>query len=199
VLSDFRQQFESTSATGIARYLLRKTKRTITEAAPITLSTTDESDIRSPHWQVEQLAWKETHQVESLAERIRRRIGDGLDPFDAFTQVQTHAGAAAASHIDRLVLEAFASAVENIEDLDLRAALDRVRSLHGLTTIQRDLAWFQEHSHLSAATAKAIRHQHNQLVGEVAADSLALVDAFGIPDNVIAAPIALRDQKGNEQ
>jgi acyl-CoA oxidase len=132
--------------------------------------------------------------VESLAQRIKKRLDDGVEPFEAFSQVQTHAVAAAASHVARLVLEAFAAAVDRAEGQPVHYTLDRLRALHGLATIQADLGWFQEHNHLSATSAKAIRKTHDQLLAQVTGDSLALVDAFTIPDQVLAAPIAI--QKG---
>jgi hypothetical protein len=108
---------------------------------------------------------------------MRKRINAGSDPFDAFTQVQTHAMAAAASHVDVLVLDSFTSAVIAVEDDSVRAVLDRLCALHGLAAIRADLAWFQEHGHLSATSALAIRKLHDRLVAEIAGESLALVDA----------------------
>ncbi len=194
LLSEFRQQFESMSAAGMVRYLFRRTSSAITETTPVTMSTTDPDRLADAGWQIEQLRWREAHQVESLAQRIKKRLDDGVEPFEAFSQVQTHAVAAAASHVDRLVFEAFAAAVDRAEGQPVHDTLDRLRALHGLAAIQADLSWFQEHNHLSATSAKAIRKTHDQLVAEVTVDSLALVDAFAIPDQVLAAPIAI--QKG---
>jgi acyl-CoA oxidase len=197
LLSEFRQQFESMSTTGMVRYLFRRTSGAISETSPVTRSATDVDQLTDSAWQREQLEWREAHQIESLGKRIKKRIDDGVEPFDAFTQLQTHAIAVAASHVERLVLESFASAVDRLEDGPIRDTLDRLRALHGLATIQRDLGWFQEHGRLSAASAGAIRETHDLLVQDVAADSLALVDAFAIPDQILAAPIAT--QKGNNQ
>jgi acyl-CoA oxidase len=176
----------------MVRYLFRRTTSAVTEASPVTRSTTDETELLDASWQIDQLVWREAHQVESLALRMRKRISDGVDPFDAFTQVQVHGLNAAASHADVLALGSFASAVAEMEDGPTRAVLDRLRALHGLATIREDLAWFQEHGRLSASSALAIRKLHDRLVGEIAADSLALVDAFGIPEAVLAAPISVR-------
>ena len=195
LLSEFRQQFESMSAAGLVRYLFRRTGGAIAETSPVTRSATGIEELTDPGWQVEQLLWREAHQVESLGKRIKKRIDAGVEPFDAFTQVQTHAIAAASSHVDRLVLEAFVAAVDRIEDGPIGDSLDRLRALFGLATIQSDLGWFQEHGRFSASTATAIRNIHDRLVGEVAVESLALVDAFAIPDQILAAPIAI--QKGS--
>lgn len=69
-------------------------------------------------------------------------------------------------------------------------SLDKLRALHGLSTIQADLGWFQEHGRISGASSRVIRKTHERLVREVADESLALVNAFAIPEQVLAAPIA---------
>ncbi len=199
LLSEFRQQFESLSATGMVRYLFRRTSGALTEATPVTISTTDADRLVEAGWQLDQLRWREAHQLKTLAQRLKQRIGDGVEPFDAFAQVQTHAVAAASAHVDRLVLEAFTESVARLEDGSLSDTLERLRALHGLAAIRADLSWFQAHHRLSAATAKAINKTHDHLVGEVAAESLALVDAFAIPDRILAAPIAAVEQRGTNQ
>ncbi|GMR01719.1 MAG: acyl-CoA dehydrogenase [Acidimicrobiia bacterium] len=192
LLSEFRQQFESMSATGMVRYVFHRAAAVVAESSPLTVSPTDEGHLLDATWQIEQLHWRRMHQVESLAKRMKKRFDSGSQPFDAFTEVQTHAMRAAASHVDWIVLKAFASAATNVESDQVRAILDRLRALHGLAVIGADLAWYQEHGHLSAASARAIRKLHDRLVREIAPESLALVEAFAIPDQVLAAPIAAK-------
>jgi acyl-CoA oxidase len=53
-----------------------------------------------------------------------------------------------------------------------------------------DRAWFLEHGHFSSATSKALGTLLNTLCQQLRPHALSLVDAFGIPDEVLAAPIA---------
>jgi acyl-CoA oxidase len=80
----------------------------------------------------------------------------------------------------------------------VRTALDRLRALYGLATIHADLGWLMANNHLGAATATAVGRLHDRLVEAVAADSLALIDAFAIPDEVLAAPIAAHNTQEPE-
>ena len=57
--------------------------------------------------------------------------------------------------------------------------------------IERDRAWFQEHGRISSTRAKAVTRTVNSLCAELRPHAEALVDAFGIPDEVLAAPIGL--------
>lgn len=199
LLSDFRHQFESLNPLGLLRHIARRAAQVAAEASPITISTTDDIPISDPSWQLDQLKHRVRHQVESLARRVKSRIDSGKEPFQAFTEVQAHAAAATKSHVEHRVLEAFVSAVDRLEDGPVRDALDRLRTLHGLATIRGDLGWFQEHHLMSASTVSAIVKLHDRLVSEVARDSLALVDAFAIPNQVLAAPIAAYNQPAKEE
>ncbi len=192
LLSNFKQQFESMSPTGMVRYVLRRAAAAVTETSPLTRSATDPDELTDPAWQTTQLQWRRDHQVETLAQRIKKRLDNGVDAFDAFTQVQLHAVAASASHVDLLAHEEFTAALAELDPGPVADVLDKLRALHGLSRIKADLAYFQEHGRLSAASAKAVRKQHDRLVSELADESLALVDAFGIPEEVLAAPIAAR-------
>lgn len=64
-----------------------------------------------------------------------------------------------------------------------------------LARLELDRGWFQEQGYLSAAKAKAIRKQVNTLCERTRLDAPALVDAFGIPDAILAAPIATADRR----
>ena len=190
LVTEFRQQFESMGTTGMVRYLFHRAASAVVESSPITVSPTDAEQIFDPLWQVGQLAWRKAHQTESLALRMKKRIAAGVDPFESFTAVQIHARSAAESHVDWLVLDAFTRSIENVEDEAIAMSLDRLRALHGLAMIRKNLGWYQEHGHLSGATARSVRKLHDRLAWEIAPETLALVEAFAIPEQVLAAPIA---------
>jgi len=105
---------------------------------------------------------------------------------------QDHVVAVARAHVDRLILEAFAAAVERCEDEELAALLGRVCDLYALATIEDDRAWFQEHGRISSTRAKLVTRQVNRLCGELREHAELLVDGFGIPDGVLRAPIGLK-------
>ncbi len=56
-----------------------------------------------------------------------------------------------------------------------------------------DRGCLQEHGRLTGPRSKAVTRDVNRLCDEVRGDGGALVDAFGIPDPVLRAPIRLRD------
>jgi len=113
------------------------------------------------------------------------------DAFTAFNAVQDHLLLAARAHVDRVVLEHFDAAVDRCEDRDVKGLLDKVYDLYVLSLLERERAWFMEHGQLSGARAKAIITNVNRLCRELRAQARLLVDAFGIPEELL--PALVRD------
>ena len=153
----------------------------------------DEHDLLDREYQTNLLRWREDHMLSGVARRLKRGIDGGEDPFDVFNECQDHVIATARAHVELQVMEAFMRALEGIEDDELRALMSRVCDLFALATIEADRAWFQEHGRISSTRAKAITRAVNSLCADLRPDARMLVDAFGIPDGVLRAPIGLKD------
>ena len=150
-----------------------------------------EVGLRNRDWQLSMLAWREQHMLTSLARRMRRGSDPDVDDFEVFLACQPHMVAAARAHMDRRILEAFAALVEGVDDDDLLGAtLNAVCDLHALATIELHRGWFQEHNRLAAERSKDVTSTIDDLCAELAPIADELVDAFRIPDEVLAAPIA---------
>jgi acyl-CoA oxidase len=109
--------------------------------------------------------------------------------------VQDHVLLAAHAHIDREVLELFAGAVDRCTDEASAQHLSDLCDLHALALIERDRGWFMEHGRLTPARAKAVTTAVNDLCTKIRPAAAEIVAAFGIPDVVLAAPIALGDEE----
>ena len=73
---------------------------------------------------------------------------------------------------------------------DLAAVLTQLCNLFALHKIHFDRGWFLEQGYLENNKSKAIRKLINRLCAEVRQQAVPLVDAFGIPDTCLGAPIA---------
>jgi acyl-CoA oxidase len=153
----------------------------------------DQGDLLEPGYQLELLRWREGHITASVAQRFKRGLGDGYDAFEVFRAVQDHAVAVAEAHMATALLEALRNATEACEDQSLAEALNLASDLYALYELESAKGFFQEHGRLSGPRCKAITREVNRLCNEVRLQAGALVDAFGIPDAILAAPIALRD------
>src|SRR5699024_9236194 len=145
-------------------------------------------------YQLALLEFREKHLLDTVAARMKRLAETGIAPFEVFNQVQDHLVTLARAHVDRVVLEAFGAAIDDVTstDADTATVLDQVASLHALSTIENDRAWFLEHDRLTPARTKALTAAVNELCASLRPLAGDLVDAFGIPDALITAPIAQR-------
>jgi acyl-CoA oxidase len=173
----------------VERLFARKIAQVIVDAVP----TRDEStNLLDREYQVDLFQWREGHMVASVANRFRRGLSEGYDAFEVFRAVQDHAANATRAHMDTLTLEAFVGAIEQCKDESLRDALNLLCDLYVLWNLECDKGFFQEHGRLAAPRCKQITREVNRLCNEVREQAAALVDAFGIPDAVLRAPIGLR-------
>jgi acyl-CoA oxidase len=150
-------------------------------------SADSEPDLRDADYHLAMLSFREEHILGSVARRLKAGIDKGGNPGAVFSTVQDHVIAAARAHVERLVLEAFAAKVEATPAGPVRDALTLLRDLHALWVIESDRAWFMEHGRLSSARSKAITGQVNALCREVRPLAQQLVDAFGIPRELLRA------------
>jgi acyl-CoA oxidase len=201
LLTDYRDHFgelnpretvmfvaEQAVETIIERLFARKIVQVIGEA----VSRSDEnSDLLDREYQLDLFRWREGHITASVAQRFRRGLDEDYDAFEVFRAVQNHAANAARAHAETVLLEAFASAVDACEDGPIKAALSRLCDLYALSNVEADSGFFQEHGRLAAPRCKAITREVNRLCNDVRGHAGLLVDAFGIPDAVLAAPIAV--------
>jgi acyl-CoA oxidase len=154
----------------------------------------DDSEMLDRGEQLLLLRYRSERVLASVARRLKRGIDEGHPAFEVFRACQDHVLAAARAEIECVIGEAFAARVAACEDPVLRLHMERLCDLHLLSTIEADRAWYLEHGRLSPSRAKTLTRTVNRILNEVRADAWALVDAFGIPDAVLRAPIGLMDQ-----
>ncbi len=199
ILTDYREHFGELNPRETVLFVAEQAVETIVERlfarkilqviGDVVTGSEDEGGLCDREYQLDLFRWREGHMTAGVAQRFRRGLGDGHDPFEVFRAVQDHAIAAAGAHIETVLLESFGAAVEACEDEAQRAALARLCDLFALTAIETDRGFFQEHGRLSGPRCKAITREVNRLCNEVRTQAGALVDAFGIPDTVLGAPI----------
>lgn len=189
LLTEYRQQFGSMRLGGVIRFIAAQASRRLAASNPVAARNTDEAHLRDAGAQEFLLRYREDRLLGSVARRLKRLIDDGADPFDAFTRCQDHLVALAHAHIERVVASAFRAAIADAP-ATLRPILTDLADLHVLHGFDRDAAWFLAAGVMEGNKAKAIRSQVLQLSASIAPVAEGLVDAFGIPDAVLGAPIA---------
>jgi acyl-CoA oxidase len=171
----------------IERIGARSLVQRLVDAIP---GTDEEANLLDRDYQMSLLAWREKHTLEGVARRLRKGFEAEVDPFEVFNSAQDHLLLAARAHIEARTLEAFSDAIETVEDPDTKLLLTRLADLHALHTIESERGWFLEHNRITQTRSKAITAAVNELCKLLRAFAVPLVEAFGIPDEMITAPIA---------
>ncbi len=192
LLTEYREQFGELRLWNVLRHVGARAATAIAERNPIATRRTDPDHLRDPEFLAAAFRYREARLLGSLARRLRARITGGEDSFTALNACQDHAIALALASVDRVVFDAFQSGIDACEEADAVPVLQLLQSLHGLARVERELAWYLEKSFVEPVKAEAIHAEVNRLCREIRPMAVDLVDAFGIPDALLAAPIAIQ-------
>jgi acyl-CoA oxidase len=196
LLTDYRDQFGELDPLGTATFMAAQVASQVAERTALREllgrlgdqllpGRDDERDLLDRATQLELFRWRHEHVLAGVARRLKAGIDGGGDPFAVLVDCQDHVVTAARSWADLVVLEAFAAAVEDCEDPAARELLDRLCSLHALSTIERERGWYQEHGRLSPPRSKAVIKLVNGLCAELRPHAETLVEAFGVPESCL--------------
>ncbi|MFC7496736.1 MULTISPECIES: acyl-CoA dehydrogenase [unclassified Nocardioides] len=204
LLTDYASEFEDMDQLGMVRFVAGLAVETVIEKTSVhTLlervrdllpgGSSDDGDqeagLLDSDYQLAMLRYREEHMLAGVARRLKRGIDQDLNPGVVFSQVQDHVVGAANAHVERLVLEAFVDRMRSLpDDAPNRVALGLLCDLFALSTIEADRAWFMEHARLSAQRSKAITRQVNRLCQQVRPIAVPLVDAWGVPPEMLRSP-----------
>jgi acyl-CoA oxidase len=190
-LTEFRQEFGNLNVFGILNYVADQAKTSVSEMNPLIVRKTDEDHLLDPEFHMNAFKYRERDILTSSAKRLKRHIDSGMDSFDAFNVSQHHLVQVGLAYVERIVLEQFMLGVERTKDPKCRAVLQKLRNLFALSQLEKNRGWFLEQGYMEGVKTKAIRKLVNQLCWDVRQEAVPLVNAFGIPDALLAAPIAV--------
>ncbi|MGW4373677.1 acyl-CoA dehydrogenase family protein [Streptomyces albidoflavus] len=201
LLTDYASEFEDLDQLGTVRHvaglavetLLEKTSaHKLLERVRDLLPGGDEWDqeagLLDSEYQLAMVRYREEHMLAGVARRLKRGVDQKRDPGTVFSQVQDHVIALAHAHVERLVLEAFVAKVRELPEGGEKVALGLLCDLFALSTIEADRAWFMEHGRLTVQRSKAITREVNDLCRKIRPLALDLVDAWGVPPELLRAP-----------
>ena len=135
-------------------------------------------------------AQRERAMLDEIRAGFEQMARDGVTGHAASSRQQMALFHAAHAYVERVVLEAFEEGIARCGDESLRAVLRRLRDLFALALIEQHRGWYLENGMLRVEQSKALAGTVDALCAELAPESLALVEAFGIPAQCLSSPIA---------
>ena len=172
----------------IGRQLLADAERAAKDDPPAPVNPPPSDDERQQHRQLFQ------SRQQSLIEQIRldllRLKGGGMDTHTALGRQQTRLLQAAHAYVERVVLESFDAVLAAQAQTSTHPVLSALRDLFALTLLDQHKGWYLENALLPTWKTSAMTDRLDDLCAAFAPHAEALVDAFGIPPQCLAAPIA---------
>ncbi len=189
LLTEFKQSFHDEGYRAVIKYLYTKLSNKMTELNPVQARNTNQSHLLSREFHLDAFSYREQKLIMSLSQRMRDYLKKRIDPYQAFLKCQNHMIACAHAYIDNITLKSFVKAVDAGEDSPSRRALQKVCDLYALSVLDEEKGWFLENDYFEGAKTKAIRRVKNKVIQDLRPDLEGLVDAFGIPDELLGAEI----------
>lgn len=190
LLTEYRETLGELRVWGIVKHLTGRAAARVAAANPVLTRRADAEHLRDPAFHLAAFRYREDRLLATAARRLTQRIRQGMDSFDALNETQDHLVTLARGSMERVILERFQETIRQCEDVGLREILGKLCTLFALSRIEEDRGWFLENGYIEGNKAKAIRDQVSRLCTEIRPDAVALVDAFGIPNEILNAPIA---------
>ncbi len=192
LLTELKEKLQDMPAPRRAQFFVQqKLSETLRKHPAYTFNITYDHLLQT-RYQLTLIRIRETANLMRCAKKLRSLLKSGeLEPFAAFVHLQLELMELARAHIGRVILERFANSLETVNEPALKTILKRLCDLYALHEIERNRGWFLENGLISAIKSRAVTHTVDRLCHDLRADAVHLVDAFGIPNEILAAPIAL--------
>lgn len=192
ILTEFKQSFHDDGSLAVIKFLLRKANYKISEYSYLEKRNTDYKHLSSFYFIKEAFDFRYEKTLIKLTERMRKYLGRKMDPYQAFLKTQVHMIDLADAYIDKVTLKSMYNKIENSEE-KIKPILTKLYQCYGLDTIQDNKGWYLENEFMEGGKTKAIRKVRTKIIQDLRPDIEGLVDAFGIPEELLAAPIALEE------
>lgn len=194
LLTDLKQEFNDGGFIAVARHVMKRVSSSVSNLNPVNTRNTNAYHLLSAEFLASAMEFRTQKLLFSLSDRMRSFIGKKLNPNEIFLRTQTHMITLAKAYVEAYIYEQFAKKVYALPESEERNTLKLLLKTFALSAIYEDRGWFLENDFLSADKSKAIRKVLNDLIRQLRPQSLSLVAAFGIPEVLRGAQIAIFDK-----
>lgn len=189
LLSEFREQFNDGGYAGLIRFLAGRFTRSVTQQNPIIIRNTNAEHLLSEEFHKSAFEYREQQLLYTLGQRMRNYIKKRIAPYQAYLRCQNHMISLADAFVENIILKSFYAKIEEVKDENCKNMLLKLCQLFALESMERNKGFYLENDYVSSSKTKAIRRVVSKLCQEIRPDSLGLVEAFNIPEELLGAEI----------
>ena len=188
-LGEFKDSFGSMGLMGTMKFVTDIAGTKISELNPIITRNVDRKHLLSRSFYTAAFKYREEYLTRLVAQRLSKRVKGGMDSFEAVIECQPMMVDMGKAYVERLVLDQFIKGVKSA-DKDIQKPLMMLERLYALSMIEEYKGWYLENGYIEGRKAVYISKMVDELCLKTREHCSDLVDAFGIPDGIITAPIA---------
>ena len=145
------------------------------------------------------LVFRELFFIKQLKNTLETRISKGISIFQILMKESSILPQKLGSaYGERVVIDACILSLDQPDARINREALHKLYCLHGLVTVQNDLAFYLMNDLISNEQAESIERNISDLVEEISTVALEIVESLGLPEYLVRSPIAENYIKYNE-
>lgn len=188
-LSGYARAFQQDLALSMLRQLKTLAEKNIVEKNPVLTAKTSEKHLRSAEYHVRAMKLRADSLLQSAARRIKKRSDDGMDPFDAFSEIGDHIQALAHARIEYEVVRTTAEWIDTLEAGETRDILEQCRQLSALDYLYNARAFYMENGFMDAGKARALRKLRTRCIAELREHALVLSGALTYSADALGSTI----------
>ncbi len=189
LLTKFKKSFHDGGFSMVMRYIGGQISQKFNELNPIYTRNVDMDHLRDRVFHMDAFEYREKKILYSVSQRMQSFIKKKVDPYEAYLKCQMHLIELAKAYVERLVLKRFEAKIESLPSSKEKQILIKLCDLYAVHTINKNKGWYLENDFISGVKSKALRKLESKLLQELRPDVGGLVDAFGIPEELLDAEI----------
>nr|AAB67883.1 acyl-CoA oxidase homolog [Phalaenopsis hybrid cultivar] len=193
LLKQYKSKFRGGTLTVTWNYLRESMASYTAQPNPVTARWQGEEHLRDPNFQLDAFRYRTSRLLQSLGLRLRKHTKT-LGGFGAWNRCLNHLLTLAESHIESVILAKFIEAVQKCPDKNTGNVLKLLCDLYALDRIWNDIGTYRNVDYVAPNKAKAIHKLVDYLSFQVRGIAGELVDAFGLPEIVVRAPIGMSSE-----
>lgn len=157
-------------------------------------------DLSESHVLVELIRAFSHRSLSELGASLAQKLGkQRRELFDVWMHEESVAiQRASTAYGERLCMDEIVTQIDKASDPATKKILSRIATVHGLAVVERELGYLVTHNLVPADIAATIEDRLSKAVAILAPDAIPLVEAFGIPEELLYAPIAIDWERYNE-
>eukprot|EP00761_Pharyngomonas_kirbyi_P012102 gb/GECH01012129.1/.p1 GENE.gb/GECH01012129.1/~~gb/GECH01012129.1/.p1 ORF type:complete len:744 (+),score=187.61 gb/GECH01012129.1/:1-2232(+) len=189
LLKEFREQFKNNQVRGLMAYMRRQAANVMATRNPVVSRLGNQKHLRNSEFQISAFEYRTARLLRAVAIKIARVQRRVKGQFQSWNECLPDLIELAKAYMEQVMVETFIERVEKVNDYELKHVLKMLSDLYALSLMVKDIGNFRNFEMFKSTKARAVKNQMYELCRELRPHAVSLVDSFGIPDDILGAPI----------